>query len=374
MLDAVCSRMAATRPADLLETLTTALGATQLERGGRTAQQQNAAFALAASEYAASAAASEIADVPTSPDEAAIMLGASLSSALALAPALSRAEAAVRAALREVGSWAAVPCASDEHAEAQLRMIIWAQRELLAWAAPARRAAVCAWLDGPIRARAEQLRWQLRKYMWPQCAACTQGACGTHGAQLEARLPPLPAQMRDIGVDAVGNLLAFWHARSHAALDLAGCLEAAAILTAAEDWALPLRDPARAAAAARLAAGAAPTAEALACQLHNRLFPACSTPWARCAEHRARWQLPPPAPIPPLPFTQRGDAEAAAQARPLPLGRCGQASESGGGGRGPAIAHGGRGRQGAFVPAQRSGGRPDVELSPLPPMHGVVGD
>lgn len=297
--------------------------------------------------YAALAAGAARAAAPgaqTDEDVACALL-----SGLALAPAVSRAEAELRRALRAVGGWAAAPCASDADAEAELRALLASQRELLAWADGARRAAARAWLCGPIRARAARLRWQLRKYAWPQCAACTAGACAPHAAALEARLPPLPAPMRALGADEVGGALAFWHARSCGPLDLAGCLEAAAVLAAAEDWAAPLRGPAAAAAAARLAAAAGPTAEALGCALHNRLFPACATPWARCARHRARWQLPPPAPIPPAPAEGGGAA-----------GEAGRAGMAGGG-------RAGRGRGGRQ-------GRAAVAYAPppLPPLHGCA--
>ena len=84
------------------------------------------------------------------------------------------------------------------------------------------------------------------------------------------------------------------------------------MLGAADEWARPLRAPARAAAAARLATAAGPTTEVLACGLHNRLFPACATPWAHCAEHRALWQLPPPEPIPAAPSAMADDGAARA--------------------------------------------------------------
>ncbi|KAJ1636659.1 hypothetical protein T492DRAFT_369976 [Pavlovales sp. CCMP2436] len=322
-------------------------------------------------------------DVDLDTGAADSLLGA-FASSLALSPALSRAESELALALREASSWALAPCADDSHVEFVFRRIIWAQRELLVWASPERRSAIDAWLDGPICARAAALRWQLRKYIWPQCPQCTVGPCVTHEAECAGKLPHLPAPMRAVGSDAVGNALRFWHARSHALLDLDGCLEVAAVLSAAEDWARPLASSERADAASRLAGSAAPSVHALGCQLHNRLFPACACAWTHCSEHRARWQLPAPAHVPPAPM------EAPPRLNSQPQ-QCGSgyifqsAASPGNPGKfeaGPAALRGAvsaHGAAGIFLRAERGSDLAGRERAsgwaapPLPPLHGVGG-
>lgn len=227
-------------------------------------------------------------------------LGADLN-ALGLSSVVSHARNELDGCMREMSSWQRQPCADDGQVELVLCRLIASQRELLAWASKERRARIDAWVDGPIAERCALLKWQLRKFLNPQCALCTAGECAEHAQGLERRLPPLPSQMRAVTSDEVGERLRFWHSRSLEQLTFEGCLEVLAVLASADDWARPLRGDAAAEAVVRLARRADLNVEGLAGALHNRLFPACMAPWPHCAEHRARWQQREPPPIPPAP-------------------------------------------------------------------------